>query len=119
MVVAVGLCAIARPAFAESVGPTEHDGAAPSAPATTPPAESATAPAAAPAAAPAPTVAKGPPPIELLENKMGKRMLTWDANIDGAYGYIFGSKKTDTGFVRLRGGLLWVRDPNFFSVGLT
>ncbi len=111
-------------ALAESVGPPENDARAPGTAAPVVSAGPATAtpvvpptPAAPPSATP--TATKEPPPIELLGPKMGKRLLTWDANIDGAYGYIFGSKKTDSGFVRARGGLLWVRDPNFFSLGLT
>jgi hypothetical protein len=66
-------------------------------------------PPAAPFASPTPKLGSGP----------GKRYTTWDANIEGAYGRLFTDPAQSTGFGRVRGGVLWVRDPTFYSLGLT
>jgi hypothetical protein len=85
-------------------------------PATTPPIpESAPAPAAAPVVAPAPPTAT--PPISFAA--LGKRYTSWDANLEGGVGRVLTPPGETVGLGRVRAGVLWVRDPNFFSLGVT
>ncbi len=44
---------------------------------------------------------------------------TWDFNLEGGGGYVFGGVDKWTGFVRARPGVLLVRDDSFFQFGAT
>jgi hypothetical protein len=48
-----------------------------------------------------------------------ERSVTWDANIDGAFGRYFEGSGKWTGFVRGRAGVLFVREPLYDSIGFT
>jgi hypothetical protein len=48
-----------------------------------------------------------------------KSYTSWDVNIEGAYGRLYTDPSAKSGFGRVRGGFLWVRDPLFYSLGLT
>jgi hypothetical protein len=82
---------------------------APSAPASTAPAVTAPQHVQPPALSPYPPTSKG----------IGKRYTSWDADVEGAYGRIFSDPSHPSGFGRVRGGVLWIRDPHFYMLGLT
>jgi hypothetical protein len=44
---------------------------------------------------------------------------TWDLNLEGGGGYVFGDVDKWTGFVRARPGVLIVRNDDFYQAGLT
>jgi hypothetical protein len=46
-------------------------------------------------------------------------MTTWDLNLEGALGWYFQSGPQFTGFLRARPGVLFIRDPLYFTVGAT
>src|SRR2546426_330490 len=94
------------------------------APAPPPPDASATLPEAPPAPTPAPALAV--PPARKKHRvygsspeDIGERATTWDLNVEGAYGRAFGNVDRMTGFGRIRGGILRVREPWFFALGAT
>ena len=49
---------------------------------------------------------------------MLKRYNSWDANIDGGIGRVFDPGET-TGLLRVRAGVLFIRDPHFLALGAT
>ena len=51
--------------------------------------------------------------------EMFPRATTWDMNIDLGYGLLFTDDKPKNPFARLRGGVMFVRDSVFTSLGLT
>jgi hypothetical protein len=105
--------AAAAPAAPEST-PAPAD--APPAPPPAAPAPVPTSPApAAPVVAPAPPAAT--PPISFAA--LGKRYTSWDANLEGGVGRVLTPPGETVGLFRARAGVLWVRDPNFFSLGVT
>jgi hypothetical protein len=71
----------------------------------------------APSQAPPPQLPGAGPPI--VGGSLGKRYTSWDANIEGAYGRILSDPTHPSGFGRVRGGVLWIRDPHFLSLGVT
>ncbi len=99
----------------------------PAAPA--PPAPAPAAPAAAPqeqlpaspgASATAPTSSVSP---ELAAATAGglnyERETTWDLNLEGGYGRFFSDPAKNTGFVRARAGVLFIRNSTYRALGLT
>ena len=87
---------------------------------TAPPPAVAPAPAAAPPETAAPPSTKKKPKIYgQSPDAMGERALTWDLNIDGAFGRAFGDVDKPAGFARIRGGILRIREPLFLAVGAT
>jgi hypothetical protein len=48
-----------------------------------------------------------------------ERRTTWDLNLDGALGRLLTDPGQWTGFGRVRGGILHIRDSLYFSLGLT
>ena len=51
-------------------------------------------------------------------DSIGEHLVTWDANLEGAYGRAFGENYARTmGFVRGRGGVLWIHGPWYSSAG--
>jgi hypothetical protein len=71
-----------------------------------------------------PTVPPAPnalPPGVLAGNLVPReRVLTWDLNIDGAYGRVFADPEGRwTMFGRVRAGLMYIRDSLYFSLGPT
>lgn len=44
---------------------------------------------------------------------------TWDLNLEGGAGYVFGDIEKWTGFFRARPGILFVRNDDFFAIGAT
>lgn len=108
-------------AFAQAGGPTTNvDGEAP------PPAPSAAnagppsagPPTAAVAAASSKSPTGAAPRIPAGGFELD-RATTWDLDIEGAIGRYFGSSDRWTGLVRARGGVLFVRDPVYDSIGAT
>ncbi len=73
-------------------------------------------PEAPPAATPvAPTLTLGGPKSRGFDHAN-----TWDLNIDGAFGRFFGSEEAKwTGFGRIRGGALFIRDSLYSAIGAT
>jgi len=74
------------------------------------------------APAPAPSAATAPAPkaTTYIGAPAGyRRATTWDLNIDGALGSTLGEGHALTGFGRVRGGILAVRDANVLALGLT
>ena len=67
------------------------------------------APRAEPAPKPAGAVADGGP----------RYVNTWDLNVEGGAGYVFGELEKWTGFGRIRPGVLAVRDTSFYQLGAT
>jgi hypothetical protein len=47
-----------------------------------------------------------------------EREVTWDLNLEGGWGRAFGDASRPVGFGRVRGGVLWVHEPWYTSVGL-
>ncbi len=62
-------------------------------------------------------------PLRMTRSEAAKRLmkngLTWDLNLEGAYGHIFSGPPRGNGFLRARTGLTQVRDPIFETLGVT
>ena len=56
--------------------------------------------------------------VPFVFTRPGKRYVTWDLNVEGAGGRVFTEPAQWTGFGRVRAGVLWVRDPDFFTLGV-
>lgn len=67
-------------------------------------------------AARAPTSRSGQTPAGGFELD---RATTWDLDVEGAFGRYFGSSDRWAGLVRARGGVLFVRDPVYDSIGVS
>ena len=110
----------AQPVVPEPVAPAapavEPPAPAPAAP--TPPAPAAPAPTAPAPAAPAPFVMPAGPPV-VPNAAMLKRYTSWDANIEGGVGRVLNGPGETTGLLRVRAGVLVIRDPSFFALGAT
>jgi hypothetical protein len=103
--------------------PTPTPGSEPAG-AQAPPAPAPPATAATPGATTATPGAPGTITVEPRYKQRKSRYLTWDANIDGAFGYSFQGDGHLSGFGRVRGGLLFVNEediqaPSFRALGLT
>ena len=75
-----------------------------------------------PATTPPATGAPKKPKRKVFGNSpddVGERALTWDLNIEGAYGRAFGDLQKPAGFGRIRGGVLRIREPFFYALGAT
>ena len=51
--------------------------------------------------------------------RMLKRYTSWDANIEGGIGRVLDAPGETTGLLRARAGVLVIRDPSFYMVGVT
>lgn len=70
---------------------------------------------------PTPAPPNPPPPAVLAGNMVPReRVLTWDLNVDGAYGRLFSEPDGRwTMFGRVRAGVMYIRDSLYFSLGPT
>lgn len=48
-----------------------------------------------------------------------ERDTTWDLNLEGGYGRFFSDPAKNTGFVRARGGVLFIRNSTYRALGIT
>ncbi|HEY5372915.1 MAG TPA: hypothetical protein VIK01_04480 [Polyangiaceae bacterium] len=87
-----------------------------STPEATPKAESVAAPAVAAPAAPTPIAPAAPP---IVPSSFGRKFTTWDASLDAGYGHQFGDNARGLWLGRAGAGLLFVRDPTFYTLGLS
>ena len=95
-----------------------------STPEATPQAESVVAPAVAAPAAPTPIAPAAPTPIApaappIVPSSFGRKFTTWDASLDAGYGHQFGDNARGLWLGRAGAGLLFVRDPSFYTLGLS
>jgi hypothetical protein len=91
-------------------------------PAESPPPAPVTPVPAAPVPAPLPPVGLAQPsagPVHGAPSSMLKRYTSWDANIDGGIGRVVSSPPETVGLLRVRAGVLVIRDPSFFAIGAT
>jgi hypothetical protein len=128
-IVACGCVLVARSAGGQEpapsssdggVAPSSGDGGTTSSAPLPPEADAAAAPApataTADAGAPAPSPGLGEGATELARFRYAN---TWDLNLEGGGGYVFGSTDKGTGLVRARPGVLLVRNDSFYQLGAT
>lgn len=115
-------------AFAQGSAPPAPPPPASTEPSTLPPtASEAAAPVAAPAAVsaapttPAPAAPAVSPELAAAtaSGLNYERDTTWDLNLEGGYGRFFSDPPKNTGFVRARGGVLFIRNSTYRALGVT
>jgi hypothetical protein len=67
-------------------------------------------------AAPTPIAPAAPP---IVPSSFGRKFTTWDASLDAGYGHQFGDNARGLWLGRAGAGLLFVRDPSFYTLGLS
>jgi hypothetical protein len=78
-----------------------------------------TSPSASASAAPPAAASAVPPPAGSVRGIFEPPSTTWDLNLEGAIGWYASGGAQFTGFLRARPGVIFIRDPLYFTVGPT